>query len=332
MRALAVALVLAITPAAIAAPAEPDVARQKEARMHFQQGARAYSAGRYKQAIDEFLTANRLVPSPALSFNIARAHEKIGDDAGALAFYRDYLRRAPEAPDRARIEKRVHELELALRARGVQQVTVTSTPERATVVIDGTPVGITPWTGQIAPGQHRVTLRLARHREREAQFTLASHKALDVHYVLEPETTAAAPVAPAAAPQPSIETAPPRRAPAPTSPRAPQADDEAARVSAATWVTLGVGAVCLGAAVGAELRRSALEDDAHSARTQVEAKERYDEMESWQTTARVLGAGGAIVTLVGGALLYLDLSSRPGPQVGASCARPGCAVGVRGSF
>lgn len=323
MRALAASLILLlITTTAAAGPPESEADRRARARSHFESGAQAYQKGRYKQAIDEFLTANRIVPSPALSFNIARACEKIGDVAGALAFYRDYLRRAPAAPDRERVAARARELMLQLRERGMQQVTITSSPERATVVLDGVPVGVTPWTGEIAPGEHRLALRLLDHREAESNFTLPSQEALDVHVALERVAEARAAPAPAAA----------RAAPAPR-PTSPPAADEAPGVSPWTWTTLGVGAACLGAALGAELRRASLEDDAHAARTQVEASERYDDMETWQTTARVFAGVGAVATVVGATLLYLDLSSGSSTQrVGLGCANAACGVVAGGSF
>jgi len=55
--------------------------RRAEAKSKYQEGAAAYSAGRFKDAVDLFLSADRLAPSAPLSFNIARAYEKLADDA-----------------------------------------------------------------------------------------------------------------------------------------------------------------------------------------------------------------------------------------------------------
>jgi tetratricopeptide (TPR) repeat protein len=99
---------------------------------------------KYKDAIDAFLEANRLFPSPTLSFNAAKAYEKMGDSAGALRFYRDYLRRKPDASDLADVEKSIGRYERALQDKGVQQVTVLSSPEGALVIVDDRPMGVTP--------------------------------------------------------------------------------------------------------------------------------------------------------------------------------------------
>src|SRR5262249_28961624 len=74
------------------------------ARARYRQGVEAYKAGHYRESIDYFLEADRASPSAALSFNIAVAYEKIDDVAAALRWYRDYLRRAPDAKDRAGVE------------------------------------------------------------------------------------------------------------------------------------------------------------------------------------------------------------------------------------
>src|SRR5688572_9276776 len=74
----------------------PSKERVAEAKARYEAGARAYAEQRYKDAVDLFLEADRIVSSAPLSFNIARAYEKLGDSSGALAFYRDYLRRDPE--------------------------------------------------------------------------------------------------------------------------------------------------------------------------------------------------------------------------------------------
>ena len=74
--------------------------RRSLAKSKYQQGAEAYAAGHFKDAVDLFLAADQLANSATLSFNIARAYEKLHDDAGALRWYRDYLRRSPNANHR----------------------------------------------------------------------------------------------------------------------------------------------------------------------------------------------------------------------------------------
>src|SRR5262252_5469228 len=73
------------------------------ARVRYRQGVEAFKEARFQDAIDLFLEADQLAPSAALSFNIGAAYEKIDQPAAALRWYRDYLRRAPDASDRAQI-------------------------------------------------------------------------------------------------------------------------------------------------------------------------------------------------------------------------------------
>src|SRR5690349_10201210 len=123
-----------------------------EAQSRYEAGVAAYEQGRYREAVERFKEADQLAPSPLLSFNIAKVYERMADNRSALAWYRDYLRRLPAAENRAAVRERIDVLERALRATGVQQVTVLSTPAGATVSIDNMSRGVTPWTGELIPG------------------------------------------------------------------------------------------------------------------------------------------------------------------------------------
>lgn len=310
-----------------------EAGRKAQARVHFERGIQAFRAGRYKDAIDAFLDANRVYPSPALSYNTARAYERLGDWAGALRFYRDYLRRDPDASDKAKVAERIGELEQKLRQRGVQQVTVLSEPDAATVVIDGRPVGVTPWTGEIFPGTHRVELRRDGYERAEGEFELLPHRAMDVSMKLQ-KTPEAAPAAPEPPPPPA--TAAPEAAPAADT--GPQETGGPA-IKPWTWAALGGGVAALGGALAFDRLSAGSEDDARKAATQIEAASAVDSMQSQQTAARVLvGVGGALV-LAGGALLFVDLKSNEKDEpetgqlrLGGSCTPAGCHIVTRGTF
>ena len=111
------------------------------ARMRDRQGDEAYTAGKFRVAVDYFLEADHLSPNAALSFNIARAYEKLDDPGATLRWYRDYLRRNLDAADRAAVEERIHAMEALLAKKGVQQLTVLSDPEGASVTFDGRQIG-----------------------------------------------------------------------------------------------------------------------------------------------------------------------------------------------
>src|SRR4051794_9477406 len=152
--------------------------RRAAAKSKYQQGAEAYSAGRFKDAVDLFLAADKLSPSAPLSFNIARAYEKLADDAGALRWYRDYLRRNPDANNAATVRPLITALAESLQKKGVQQLTVLTSPAGATVTVDDQPLGVTPWTGELPPGEHHLLLSLRGYADAERSVSLAADQPL----------------------------------------------------------------------------------------------------------------------------------------------------------
>ena len=276
--------------------------RRADAKVRYEQGAAAYSAGRFKDAVDLFLEADRLAPSAPLSFNIARAYEKLGDDSGALRWYRDYLRRAPDAANAKEVRAAVDNLEDRLSRKGVQQLTIMSAPPGATVNVDGRPVGVTPWTGDLLPGRHRVDLSLRGYQDQSSEVDLAAHRSQDVSLTLVQSSESSGAQA---SPTPVAAAA----APATSTPSDQPGEQGGSGFGIWPWVTLGAGGAALGGALVFELLRSGTEDDAKSEKTQIGYQEKLDKMESQKTTARILaGVGGALV-VTGGVLLVLDLGS-----------------------
>lgn len=298
---LGAALLLAtqLVSAQPAAPALDTPAANKElARGHFERGIEAFRADRHKDAIDAFLDANRLYPSAAISFNIARAYEKLDDVPGALRFFRDYLRREPEAADREQILGQISELEDLLRQRGVQQVSILSTPEGATLVLDGQAAGVTPWTGEIRPGIHEVVLRLKGYQSHEERFDLSAHRALDLSYTLaRPKSTQ------------TWESSNQTTLPATTDKfKVTPRDSAGDGINPLIWVTLGASGVALGGAAWFEISSASSEEKARKASTQNVALGHIDDMQSSQSTARILAGVGGALAIGGGIWLWTDLS------------------------
>ena len=303
----------------------PPVARQR-----YTDALRAYKEGRYKDAIDLFIEADRLAPSAALSFNVARAYGRIGDSTSSLAWYRDYLRRAGDAKDRAEVEAIVKDLAKRLQAKGVQQVTVLSEPPGATVHVDDRPVGVTAWTGELAPGRHRVSLRLRGFRDAESVIDLMPEEPLDVTVPLVAETEDA----------PEQHSAPPPDSVPSESPYASAVVRDEPRpveggVRPLTWIALGAGAASLGAAGVFELMRRSAADDAAADQTQIGRAGKLETADGHMTTARVLAAVGGGLIVIGGVLLVVDLGSGSSPahaRVGVGCPGGGCGIVGRASF
>jgi tetratricopeptide (TPR) repeat protein len=101
-------LVLGLTSGAMAASPEKNKALAKQ---HFEAGVSHFDLAEWEQALVEFKEAYRLKSDASLLYNIAQCHRKLGHVDDALTFYKTYLRRAPEAPNREEVERRIQELE-----------------------------------------------------------------------------------------------------------------------------------------------------------------------------------------------------------------------------
>lgn len=77
------------------------------ARVLFLKAKAAYRGGRFAAAIVAFRAAGRLRPSPLLTFNIARCHEKLGHARAAIGAYRRYLRARPRAKNRSKVQAQI---------------------------------------------------------------------------------------------------------------------------------------------------------------------------------------------------------------------------------
>ncbi|MHB8416691.1 MAG: tetratricopeptide repeat protein [Myxococcales bacterium] len=103
-------------------------AQLQKAKQLFQQGRADYQAGRFRQAIEEFLAADKLKASAALIYNVAQAYEKLGDLSHAVEYYQDYLSREPHAADRDKVKATIQNLQAKLQAEPAAPVVVMAAP------------------------------------------------------------------------------------------------------------------------------------------------------------------------------------------------------------
>ena len=336
-RLLLMVLCLASRALAAEAPDAPsdqatDDARRADAKSRYEQGVAAYTTGHFKDAVDHFLAADRLSPSAPLSFNIARAYEKLGDDSGALRWYRDYLRRSPKAANASDVTEIIGRFEGRLAKKGVQQLTLLSTPTGATVSIDGTAVGVTPGTFDLAPGSHRVVLILRGYADTTRDIDLLPDHAQDVSLALAPDAAPAGDTARAGALAP-LE--PGVSAPASTPSPAAPAKETRGGLGPWPWLALGAGGATLGAALTFELLRQGAERDAEKDATQVGYAKKLDTMQSRRTAARVLAGVGGTLVVAGGVLLAIDLAGtkrKPAAALLVAPAPGGLHASLEGTF
>src|SRR4051794_865814 len=98
--------------------AVPCLADKQKAKEHFESGRKKYDLEKFDEAIKEFEAAYEEEPSPVFLFNIAQGHRNIfqasrqGSQARtAVQFYRKFLSKMQNAPNRAEVEKYVDQLE-----------------------------------------------------------------------------------------------------------------------------------------------------------------------------------------------------------------------------
>jgi tetratricopeptide (TPR) repeat protein len=256
IRAVASALVVLVLLGAAPAVRADDVA---EAKARFRRGAELYRASRWREAIAEFEAAYRLKPHGAIHFNVAQCRERLGEWAGALRGYHDYLREVPDANDRAAVRASIRRIEERLAAVGVQALLVYSDPPGAEVRLDGRLRGTTPLHVVLPPGSYRLALALDGYDGVAEEVALAAAASRAVEVALRPAPVAARSRTPVAArdarAKPDLAVGSPPAPGAPLAPTLPESPRERRRVY--TWVAAGtaVAAVAAGAYFGVSARR-----------------------------------------------------------------------------
>lgn len=110
------------------APNVASAGTPESAARHFADGQKAFSAGDYPHAGDEFEAAYRDKPHHAPLWNAARSWQRAGEDVRAANLYAHYLRVAPpDAPDRDQATASLRTLasrmgRIELHAFGVEQL------------------------------------------------------------------------------------------------------------------------------------------------------------------------------------------------------------------
>jgi tetratricopeptide (TPR) repeat protein len=306
------------------------------ARQHYNTGAQLYAQGKYSDAVDQFLAADRIAPSAALSYDIARSYEKLGETSLALRWFRDYLHRAGEPADATKVRRIVESLERELRNKGVQQITVRSVPRGATVAIDGEPAGVTPLTSDLPPGRHRLALTYEGYQRDERLIMLSPDVAQDVDVRLTRATTPEGAPAAVAVPPPS---SPPEPASAPAaSTSALSTAPVESTAKSPTLRTLGiigmsVGGAALGGSLAFEIMRRDSVDEAKKDKTQIGYASKLETANDQQTAARVLLGVGAGLAVTGGVLFFVGNAKREHPtEIGLACNSMLCGARAAGRF
>ena len=110
MRAAIAAIVLAIVLVSPTARAEDKAA----ARSAYAEGTKYYDLNNFEAALKAFEKAYWNYEEPAFLFNIAQCYRQLDRKKDAVKFYRSYLRKVPDAPNRSDVEKLIASLDAAI--------------------------------------------------------------------------------------------------------------------------------------------------------------------------------------------------------------------------
>ncbi len=98
---------------------------EADAKAAYAKGREHFKAGRYNEAIADLKKAYALKPHPALLRYMGDTYYKMNKARLAIDHYKKYLKEAPEAPDKDKIEAKVRQLELIV---GEEDKSATPTP------------------------------------------------------------------------------------------------------------------------------------------------------------------------------------------------------------
>jgi hypothetical protein len=142
----------------LGALAEPVAAQEEEARILFEQGRDAYSAGRYGDARDAWVSAYEASGRADLLYNIAQAYRGLGLPVQELDYLQRFVAAVPVThPSRAPAQTRVEALEARI---ADTFIVLNQVPADADVLLDGAPMEEQGSTRSLSvmPGPHQVVV------------------------------------------------------------------------------------------------------------------------------------------------------------------------------
>ena len=115
MRSILVAIL--VTVMQVASPVARAASDDNEtARRLYESATRHFDLTEYEAALNDFKEGYRHKDDPVFLYNIAQCYRLMNKNDEALKFYRSYLRRAPGAPNRDEVERRIATLQESIAA------------------------------------------------------------------------------------------------------------------------------------------------------------------------------------------------------------------------
>ena len=322
------------------------------------EGAKAFEAGRWQEAVDLFTRAESLVHAPPHLLYMARAHDKLGNLVKAAELYNEVIREqlAPDAPEAFRKAQAAAAEEikavkprlamLTVKVQGAEAVT-------PTVTMDGTPVppALVGVPRPVDPGSHQLQALADGWASQAVTVKLSEGGNETVVLELQPVGGAAG----AGVPTPAGAAAGAGSSSDPGAGSAPVGEDAgpaeaggADGLRIGSYVALGVGVVGLGAGTVFGLQSMSKRSDADEAAEAcgtpcLKSNPKASEVDSLDDDARKAQTISTVGFIVGGAGIAAGVTmfmlSGSGEQQAAapprSTVRPWVglgSLGVSGTF
>ncbi|HEY5951731.1 MAG TPA: hypothetical protein VIV40_39825 [Kofleriaceae bacterium] len=134
MKRLLAITVVVLWSGTVSAQQKPDVAALEAS------GNKHFELAEYDAAITDFKEAFRISDEPGFLYNIAQAYRLKRDCRESATFYKNYLRRVPNAPNAAKVRDRITEMDECAKTQPVAPVTpVVTTPPTTTATAPAQP-------------------------------------------------------------------------------------------------------------------------------------------------------------------------------------------------
>lgn len=147
----------------------------------FVEGLIADRDGDLGLALKRYDKANDREPQANTHYNLADLHRRLGSYRRALEAYRSYLELAPDAPDRAEVERLIARIETT-----PGTVVIDGQDLDAVVYVDGKLVGPSPVVVQLPDGRHAVDrIGPTTHRQRTVTTSGASHEHVSLNVEID---------------------------------------------------------------------------------------------------------------------------------------------------
>ncbi len=177
---------LAFAPTAVVAQSELDEQQEAHLLQLIKEGKGLYDQGEFSAARTKFAEAYEIYPHPDLVYRIALCHERLGEDAQAVEYYRRFLEEAPDAEERSRVEKTIEVIEARIAKSEIKVVTY---PEGATVYINDVAngaAGYTPVGLPVKPGNYKLIVKMDGYETVTELVTVQAGATVQSRYHLTP--------------------------------------------------------------------------------------------------------------------------------------------------